>query len=381
MENVTSYTPPEILDDMDEETIRARMLENLPGDIDKTEGGFASDFTFPAAIEKADAMIVLNEIIQIFFPEWAYGEYLDMHARAAGLSRKSATAASGKLKVTGVEGTLIPKGFVFSTPATAVTSNVEYATLEDAVIPGDSEERTVYIDIQCTENGPVGNVPANSVTLMASPIGGIADITNEDAITGGTDDETDGDLRQRIMENDKSNESSFVGNDADYKRWAKEIDGVGSVTVVPEWEGAGTGTVKLIIMDANGDPANEKTLKNVYNHIMSPENRDKRLAPIGAILTVVTADSVDLTITAQITLEDDADIDSVTAAFKVRLSAYFDEAKQEGCVRYTRVGSVLSGTAGVADYKELYINGTRNNVAIDVDDYPALKSVEFTKAV
>lgn len=34
MENVTSYTPPEILDDMDEETIRARMLENLPGDID-----------------------------------------------------------------------------------------------------------------------------------------------------------------------------------------------------------------------------------------------------------------------------------------------------------------------------------------------------------
>ena len=91
MENVTSYTPPEILDDMDEETIRARMLENLPGDIDKTEGGFASDFTFPAAIEKADAMIVLNEIIQIFFPEWAYGEYLDMHARAAGLSRKSAT--------------------------------------------------------------------------------------------------------------------------------------------------------------------------------------------------------------------------------------------------------------------------------------------------
>lgn len=381
MENVTSYTPPEILDDMDEETIRARMLENLPGDIDKTEGGFASDFTFPAAIEKADAMIVLNEIIQIFFPEWAYGEYLDMHARAAGLSRKSATAASGKLKVTGVEGTLIPKGFVFSTPATAVTSNVEYATLEDAVIPGDSEERTVYIDIQCTENGPVGNVPANSVTLMASPIGGIADITNEDAITGGTDDETDEDLRQRIMEHDKSNESSFVGNDADYKRWAKEIDGVGSVAVVPEWEGAGTGTVKLIIMDANGDPANEKTLKDVYNHIMSPENRDKRLAPIGAILTVVTADSVDLTITAQITLEDDADIDSVTAAFKVGLSSYFDEAKQEGCVRYTRVGSVLSGTAGVADYKELYINGTRNNVAIDVDDYPALKSVEFTKAV
>lgn len=326
-------------------------------------------------------MIVLNEIIQIFFPEWTYGEYLDMHARAAGLSRKSATAASGKLKVTGVEGTLIPKGFVFSTPATAVTSNVEYATLEDAVIPGDSEERTVYIDIQCTENGHVGNVPANSVTLMASPIGGIADITNEDAITGGTDDETDEDLRQRIMEHDKSNESSFVGNDADYKRWAKEIDGVGSVAVVPEWEGAGTGTVKLIIMDANGDPANEKTLKDVYNHIMSPENRDKRLAPIGAILTVVTADSVDLTITAQITLEDDADIDSVTAAFKVGLSAYFDEAKQEGCVRYTRVGSVLSGTAGVADYKELYINGTRNNVAIDVDDYPALKSVEFTKAV
>ena len=43
-----SYVPPQILSDMDDDVIHARMLEALPDDIDKTEGGFAHDFTRPA---------------------------------------------------------------------------------------------------------------------------------------------------------------------------------------------------------------------------------------------------------------------------------------------------------------------------------------------
>ena len=42
---------------------------------------------------------------------------------------------------------------------------------------------------------------------------------------------------------------------------AQEIDGVGSVIVVSEWEGAGTGTVKLIVMDMNGAPATHTILR------------------------------------------------------------------------------------------------------------------------
>ena len=76
MEQGTTYTPPMILTDVDDDIIHARMLEALPNDIDKTEGGFAHDFTRPAALEKAEMMIAVNDAVQVFFPAWSYGGYL-----------------------------------------------------------------------------------------------------------------------------------------------------------------------------------------------------------------------------------------------------------------------------------------------------------------
>ena len=61
-----SYVPPQILSDMDDDVIHARMLEALPDDIDKTEGGFAHDFTRPAALEKAEEKSGLYKFLNKF---------------------------------------------------------------------------------------------------------------------------------------------------------------------------------------------------------------------------------------------------------------------------------------------------------------------------
>lgn len=388
METVTTYEPPEILGDMDDDVIHQNMLSNLPSNIDKTEGGFAHDFTRPAAIELAEMMISLNEVVQLFFPEWSYGTFLDMIAAGVTITRKSATAAEAILHVTGVPGTNIPAGFLFSTTATAESENIEFVVLEDATIEEKEQDNSADVKVRCTQTGIIGNVPQNSITLMSSPIGGIAVITTPEPAEGGTEDETDDELRERIKERDQQGESSFVGNNADYKRWAKEVDGVGSVIVMPEWKGAGTGTVKLIVMDSTGAPASESIQTNVYNHIMSPDNPDRRLAPIGAILTVDTATVMQLTITANITLAEGANIEGVTDGFKTALRAYFESAKDEAVeddtgicyIRYTRVGRVLSETPGVVDYSELYINGARNNVMVAQDQYPTADNITFTEA-
>lgn len=377
MEIDTTYTPPALIAEVDDDIIHARMLENIPGDIDKTEGGFAHDFTRPAALEKAELLIAINDAMQVFFPEWSYSAYLDMLASGAGLMRKAATAATGLLQITGVEGTVFPVGFRFCTPSTAIAPNVEFEALESATIDSSGE---TTIRVVCIETGTAGNVPANCVTLMSKPIGGVATITNENPITGGTETETDDSLRQRIIEKDRNNESSFVGCNADYKRWAKEVDGVGSAIVVPEWLGKGTGTVKLIIMDANGQPATSSLTKAVYDHICAPENEDERLAPIGAILTVATCSAVSINVAGEVILEDGATITAVTAAFEERLKVYFEEAKAEGSVRYTRVSSVLSETPGVLDYNPITINGAVDNVPITVDDYPTIGTITLTEA-
>lgn len=375
METETTYVPPEILDDMDEEQIHERMMEVLPDEFDKTEGGFAYDFIRPSAIEKADAMIRLNEAVQLFFPEWAYDEFLDKLGSMVGMTRKTATAAETALTVTGTAGTVIPAGYVFSTAATPIRPNIEFAVVTETTI-GDSG--SAQVPVRCTAAGTEGNVAAGTIVLMASPMTGISSVTNASAATGGTDTESDEDYSARIVERERSGDASFVGSNADYRRWAMEVDGVGSATVVPLWNGPGT--VKLIVMDSNLQPATNTLIQAVYDHIMSDDEPSERLAPIGAALTVVTASLLAISVTAKITLESGYTIETVEAAFTANIQAIFEEAASEGVLRYTRVGSVLSETAGVADYSLLKVNSGTSNVTITAEDYPEIDSVEFTEA-
>lgn len=369
----TTYTPPAILNDLDEETIHERMLDVIPDNIDKTEGGFAYDFTMPTAIEKASAMDVLNQVIQLFFPEWSAGEFLDKLGANVGLTRKAATVAEATVQITGTAGTLIEAGFLFSTAATAISENVEFETVEDVVLDEDGNGEAA---VRCTEAGIIGNVSADSITLMVEPLEDIESVTNALAASGGTDEESDDVFRQRIMDRERDNDSSFVGCDADYKRWALEINGVGTAIVVPEWDGPGT--VKLIVMDSTGAPATATIIQNVYNYIISPEDRQMRLAPIGATLTVVTASVMGLTITADIVKEVDAELADITAAFKANLASCFEEAMSDGVLRWTKVGAALSKTTGVIDYENLLINGDSENIDVSLDEYPVAQTIELT---
>ena len=372
-----TYTAPEVLSSIDVDEIHARMLNNLPSNIDKTEGGFAYDMTRPTAMEKADAMLILNEIVKLFFPEWSYGIFLDNLGKPSRIYRRAATAATATLHITGTAGTEIPAGFVFATAATAISSSVLYTSLEDASIGSGG---TVDVQVQCTETGTVGNVPSDCIVLMVEPLEEITGVTNPNPATGGTETEDDDSLRSRIIEYERSDNSSYVGCDSDYKRWALEVDGVGSVIVVPEWQGRGSGTVKLIVMDANGEPASQTIQANVYNHIISESNRDERLAPIGAILTVATATAVNVSIAASVHLETGAVLADIEEAYEAAIQEYFAEAKAEGYVRVTRIGSVLSETPGVLDYESLTLNSGTSNVAVGADYYPVLLSITLTDA-
>lgn len=225
MADITQFVPPSWLEDQDAETIHARMMQSLPEDIDDTEGGFPWDFTKPAALEKAELLeFNLMETAKIMHYMFSYGIYLDYHAAGYGMERKGASYASGTVTVTGSPNTVIPAGFLFAVPASGDNAAITFSTLEEATISTDG---TVDIPVQATEAGTGGNVAADTIVIMASPtIIGINRITNSNAITGGAAEEEDDALRQRIKERLESADASFVGCDADYKRWAKEVEGI-----------------------------------------------------------------------------------------------------------------------------------------------------------
>lgn len=365
------FKAPSFLNDQDAETIHKRMMDALPADIDDTEGGFPWDFTKPTALEKSEMLeFHLVETLKIMFPAWAQDEWLDLHAKGKGLTRKAANPASGELLITGISGTTIPAGFKFAAPAIGDQPAIEYETKEKYTIGVDG---TVTITVTAVKPGIIGNVPANTVTLMMTPIKGITAITNQAQITGGTEIESNDALRGRIDEIDAASEANFVGSDADYKRWAEAVAGVGTALVMPEWNGAGT--VKVIVIDSNGQPANATIIAAVNDSIMSPADRSLRKAPIGATVTIEAPTAK--TINYVFTLEMDAGETQTTVLdrFKANLQTYYIEAKKEGVVRYNRIASILTETIGVKDFTGLTINAATVNISLTASEYPVTGTI------
>lgn len=360
------FVLPDFLQGNDPEEIQERMMNNLPAGIDNMPGGFPYDFTMPTALEKSELIqFHLVRAIMLMFPEWAWGQYLDLHGKQVGMHRKEAGRASGSVTIEGAAGTIIPNGFLVCTTATDSLPSIEFSTDEEYVIP---ESGIVEIQVTAVQSGIQSNVNANSVILMSQPVKGVSKIYNTDNITGGTEVEGDEDLRQRINEINRSREISFVGNDSDYIRWAKEVTGVGNVIIVPEWDGPGT--VKVVLTDINGQPANESIRDAVYEHIVSPLNRMQRLAPIGATVTVAAPELKTIYYSVKVVLEPGYELEGVKETFLKNLQKFYEISKEEHMIRYNHAVSFLVHTEGILDFSDLKINDGTTNIPLATYEYP-----------
>ena len=393
------YVPPDFLQNQSVDEIHRRMMDALPPDIDTSEASIPWDFTRPAAIEKARFVeFQLNETIKIMFPHWAYRGWLDLHAQAQGLARRPANRAFGYLAAAARRGFVVRQGFQFATVASLTPSilfeaytDIEFDEQdEDIEIPGliPSNHILKYVPVQALEGGTIGNVPPDSVKLMVSPVSDISFVTNLSAITGGAPQEWDDELRGRVLEAIRHG-ISYAGRDADYARWAKEVQGVGNAIVEAEWAGPGTGTVRLFVIDLNGMPANQLILDNVFNYIIRPGNRMERLAPINAVLTVAAPEPIDISITASVIIQPGSDINAITEQYIRNLNRYWLAASTEfntqdvqagrgrNEIRYVFIGAALADTPGVIDYDHtsLLVNGAADNIVIGIGYFPVIAEV------
>lgn len=370
------FTPPEFVDGAEPEEIQQRMVDALPDGIDDMPGGFPYDFTMPTAIEKSELIqFHLVRTLMLMFPQYAWGDWLDLHAAAAGIERRPAGYASGSVTVTGDPGTVIPDGAIFCTEATDSTPALEYAADSMAIIP---ESGSVTVEVTAVEAGRESNTKKNTVVFALTSIKGLSTVNNPDDITGGTDVESDEDLLERIEEENFRDGATFIGNDSDYIRWAKEVVGVGDCIVVPTWNGPGT--VKLIIVDSNGEPANARLIEAVYDHIVSPHDRSLRLLPTAcAELTVEAATTKKISYTCTgLVYDDTTDIPTIVSQFKELVMKEYSEAKVEGILVYNQVRPLITDIPGVSDFDTFLMNGAEENIPLSNDEYAATDQVDFS---
>lgn len=303
-----------------------------------------------------------EQIINLFFVLTASGEYLDRRVAERGLTRIQGTKATGYITASRSTpapfGQLIPKGTTFETE----DRSVQVVTTSDATLA--QGQTSVIIPVDAAAVGKAGNLQAGTVLKQVGVAVSLIETVTVAApgLAGGTDTESDSDLRNRYLTVIRLPGTS--GNKADYIKWALEVAGVGGVYVQPLWNGRGT--VKLYLLGTDKTPASQAVVDAVQAYIDPDPALGEGKAPIGATVTCVAAPAVNIDVSATVVLDGSKTLAEVQAAFEAALIDYLKEIafSDDTTVRYSRIGSLLLDTQGVTDYSNLLVNGGTANITV-----------------
>lgn len=332
------------------ETLDA-MLSAMPESYQKTVGFPTYDLLAAVSIPMEELAAQLQETAEKLDPAKLTGEELESYIKSrSGLTRNPPTYASGILQVTG-NGT-VNEGDLFES-----AGGIQFAAAATVEISGSGE-----VPIRCTTPGAAGNLPAGSVTMMPVQIAGIVSVSNSDTLTGGYDAESDAAYYDRYILRLQTPPTS--GNQYHYRIWALEVTGVGGVQIYPL--GHGDNTVDVVLIDVDGQPADEELIGRVQAHIdPSSKGLGEGEAPIGAYCYVSGAEPKELDISMTVQTLPGAEQEAVTAAVKAAVAAYLKGiAFAQDYVSYARINAAVLEADGVQDVSGLTVNGATANVAI-----------------
>lgn len=332
-----------------ENIIKNRMINNIPSDIDSSEGSLIYDVISPTSAELNQAYINLDGALNMVFAQSAatngYSAQLELRCGEFGVTRKAGTLATGQVTFTGIDTTVIKQGTVIQTPG-----GLQYETIASATISAG----IATVNIQSVNIGLNYNVPSNTIIQIPTAISGITGVINESPTVGGADNEADIALLQRLLVQVQTPATS--GNAAHYVQWAMQVNGIGLAQVFPLWNGAGT--VKVCAVDSNMQPLTSTLLTALSNYIESQR-------PIGALVTYESAIALPINISVNVVRDTAYTEAQVLTALTTSIINYLKGIySKQNYVSYAVIGSLIVAAPGVTDYNTLTVNGGTVNVSI-----------------
>jgi len=233
-----------------------------------------------------------------FLPDTAEKDWLDRHGNIwlvnadGSLGRKNATFAAGTITMTGTNGTLVASGTELSS-----SSGIGYETTEQITIGVTATP----VMIRAVDTGVLGNLGTGETVDLTNVISGVDGSATVVDISGGIDEETDSDLRARILF--RIQQPPMGGDASDYVVWATAVSGVTRAWAAPLEMGIGTMTIRFMMDDlrivSNGFPlASDIADVTTYIDIKRPVAIKDRWVlspipePIDFIVTELDADTV-----------------------------------------------------------------------------------------
>lgn len=337
-------------------SILNRMKDRLETEADKREGTWTADNLQAVANELARIYSQdIENILPQAFVATATGSNLDAACSDYGIEqRREATCAEVMLEVTGQPGDY--------TGVEAYAGDIVFL-LDPFSIPS---EGTVQVHAVAAQAGESGNVAAGS--LVESSDRQITEITNPEEAQGGYDRESDEVLRERALEYIRT--PAISGNIAHYIQWAREVPGVSKVKVFDL--ARGNGTVDVVLIADNNEPAPEILIERVVEHI--EEER-----PIGADVLVESAEAVEIKVSAKVLVQEGYTAPMVQAELMELLETYCEEtAFSSYVISYLGIVSLLFDCPGVVDVTDYTINGQGQSLTLLARQFPVAVTPEIT---
>jgi uncharacterized phage protein gp47/JayE len=275
-------------------------------------------------------------------PDTAETEWLDrfgeiwLTTQSGDVGRKRATLASGSVEVTGRLGVVLPLGTQLQAP-----DGYTYETTQQVIIGAGQTIVTVI----ALDTGALGNLGVGAEVSIVNTPQYIDSSAHVVTMAGGADDETDDELRARVLR--RIQQVPQGGAAYDYEAWALEMPGVTRAWCNALEMGIGTSTVRFMMdelrKDSHGIPLAEdvERLKTYVDSKRPVAVKDFFLqAPIPFPINLTIRQLVD-------------DSQSTRAAIEQSLSDMLFERAAPGAPIYRSwVGSAISEAIG-EDHHEL----------------------------
>lgn len=316
-----------ILDEIRQAILRDVVSLNPTADVATDSDNYARASSLAAVAEGLYAH--QKWLIKQFFPDTADTEFLEKHAALRGISRREATHASGVgAEVFGNDGAVIEAG------KQIVTADGRfYEVVEQGQISGKS----AVLKVRSLSTGANQNIiqPLNA-NFMSAPAGvQTACVLRE--IVGGTNEETDASLLERLL--NRIRRPPAGGNKYDYKEWALDVDGVEAAFIYPLRRGLGTVDIAIT---SNNDLPSDETVRRVQAYI----DEMRPVTAKGANVVKPTVRRVDFVIQVKLS---GAGLNQISEEITTALGEYFAQLLPTEPLILSKCEAVVSNLIGVVD--------------------------------
>jgi uncharacterized phage protein gp47/JayE len=286
----------------------------------------------------------LDWIARQSVPFTSTDEFLYAWAALVGIYSKDSTPASGLAQFTGTAGLVLPSG-----AALTRQDGTPYTSTADATVDATG---VLVVPLIAAVNGAATNCDAGVAMAIASPVAGInSGGVTISPLTGGADQESDTDLRTRMLF--RYAQPPQGGAASDYIEWALEVPGVtrawiqasgGQVQVYPMLDVANAahggfpqGTDGCAAAESRGPTASGDQL-TVAEHIWPVQ-------PVTALVFV--AAPVPLPVNVTIANLDPSTVEMEAEILASLQAAFLTIGEVAGTIYPSQLYAAISGTPGV----------------------------------